>query len=81
MGKAADLVVLASNRPEFLGAASVDPHDLIAFGGSRAAVSHVIVAGDILVQDGELARFNLADIRRRAGRSLESLLQRAVLPA
>lgn len=81
VGKAADLVVLASNRPEFLGAASVDPHDLIAFGGSRAAVSHVIVAGDILVQDGELARFNLADIRRRAGRSLESLLQRAVLPA
>lgn len=81
VGKAADLVVLAGNRPEFLGAASVDPHDLIAFGGSRAAVSHVIVAGDILVQDGELARFNLADIRRRAGRSLESLLQRAVLPA
>jgi 5-methylthioadenosine/S-adenosylhomocysteine deaminase len=80
VGKAADLVVLARNRPELLGAASVDPHDLIAFGGSRAAVSHVIVAGDILVQDGELARFNLADIRRRAGRSLESLLQRAVLP-
>ena len=81
VGKAADLVVLARDRPELLGAERVDPHDLIAFGGSRAAVSHVIVAGDILVQDGELARFNLAEVRRRAGRCLESLLQRAVLPA
>ena len=81
IGKAADLVVLAKDRPELLGAASVDPHDLIAFGGSRACVEHVLVAGRVLVQNGELTRLNLAEVRRRAGRCLEALLKRADLPS
>lgn len=80
VGKAADLVVLATDRPELLGAERVDLHDLVAFGGSRAAVRHVLVGGEILVKDGELTRFNLTEIRRRAGRCLESLLKRTDLP-
>ena len=80
-GKAADLVVLANDRPELLAAESVDPLDLIAFAGSRAAVRHVVVGGAVLVRDGELTRFNLAEIRRRASRCLTSLLQRVDMPA
>ncbi len=79
VGKAADLLVLATDRAELLGASRVDPHDLLAFGGSRAAVRHVVVGGDILVRDGQLQRLDLVEIRRRAGRCLESLLGRTAL--
>ncbi len=78
-GKAADLVVLSADRPEFVAGAAVDPHDLIAYGGSRASVSHVLVAGELLVQDGELTRLNLAEIRTQACRHLDHLLRRADL--
>ena len=77
VGKAADLVVLSSDRPELVAAARVDPHDLIAYGGSRASVRHVLVAGEALVQDGALTRLNLDEIRAQASRHLELLLQRA----
>ena len=49
-GRAADLTILSGSRPEWLAGETVDPHDLIAFGGSRASVKHVIVDGEILVQ-------------------------------
>lgn len=78
-GKAADLVVLSADRPELVAGAAVDPHDLIAYGGSRASVSHVLVAGEVLVQDGELTRLNLAEIRTQATRHLDHLLRRADL--
>ncbi len=76
-GKAADLLVLDGERPEFFAASEVDPHDLIAFGGSRAAVRHLVVDGDFLVSDGELTRLDLSEIRRQASRCLRDVLQRA----
>ncbi len=78
-GKAADLVVLAPDRPELLAAPSVDPHDLVAFGASRASVRHVLVAGEPLVEDGRLTRLDLAKVRRRAAGSLAALLKRSGL--
>ena len=79
LGKAADLVVLSGDRPEFVADPSVDPHDLIAFSGSRASVEHVIVAGEMLVQDGAFTRLDLAEIRTQAARHLQGLLRRADL--
>jgi cytosine/adenosine deaminase-related metal-dependent hydrolase len=80
VGKAADLVVIGSDRPELLASPSVDPHDLLAFGGSRAAVRHVVVDGKLLVEDGRLLHLDLDEIRSQAARQLKSLLRRANLP-
>jgi cytosine/adenosine deaminase-related metal-dependent hydrolase len=78
-GKSADLVVLGTERPEFCADPAVDLHDLVAFGGSKAAVRHVLVDGEVLVQDGRLTRLDLREIRRQAMRCLEELLRRAAI--
>lgn len=77
VGKAADLLVLSTDRPEWLASSAVDLHDLVAFGASRASVRHVVVGGEILVENGRLTRLNLEEIRQEASRCLEELLQRA----
>ena len=76
VGKLADLVVLSADRPELLAASTVDLHDLVAFGASRASVRHVVVGGEILVENGRLIGLDLAEIRQEASRCLEELLQR-----
>lgn len=78
-GKAADLVVLSADRPELVAGATVDPHDLITYGGSRASVRHVLVAGDVLVREGALTCLDLDEIRAQASRHLDRLLRRADL--
>ena len=78
-GKAADVLVLDRSRLEFFAASEADPHDLIAFGGSRAAVRHLFVNGDHLVDEGGLTRLDISEIRRRATHCLDELLQRAHL--
>ena len=78
-GKAADVLVLDRSRPEFFAAPEADPHDLIAFGGSRAAVRHLFVNGDHLVDEGVLTRLDITEIRHRAARCLDEVLQRAHL--
>jgi cytosine/adenosine deaminase-related metal-dependent hydrolase len=80
VGKAADLLVLDGERPEMWAGDDADPHDLVTFGASRAAVRHVLVSGDLLVEDGRLTALDLVAIRRRADRALASLLSRARLP-
>ena len=79
VGKAADVLVLSQQRPEFFGAEAADPHDLIAFGASRAAVKHLIVDGNLLVEDGRLVGLDLARIQKRASQQIAGLLQRAAL--
>ena len=64
-GKRADLVVLAAGRPELWAAPQADPHDLVAFGASRAAVRHVLVDGRLEVEEGRLTRLDLEEIYRR----------------
>ena len=79
-GKAADLVVLAapsSGHPELWGAREVDPHDLVAFGASRAAVLHVVVDGDLLVEDGRLTKLDAEEIFRESERCLAALIRRS----
>ncbi len=78
-GKAADLLVLATERPELLAAESADPHDLVAFGASRASVRHVLVEGELLVEDGRLTRLDPEEIRRRCRALLPPLLERSGL--
>jgi 5-methylthioadenosine/S-adenosylhomocysteine deaminase len=76
--KLADLVVL-SEGPETWAAPQVDPHDRIAFGASRAAVRHVLVAGRLLVEDGRLTHLDLEEIHRESTRCLADLIRRSGL--
>ena len=78
-GKRADLVVLAPDRPELWGAPQADPHDLVAFGASRATVRHVIVDGHPLVEDGRLTQLDLGEILRESSRCLTDLIRRSGL--
>jgi 5-methylthioadenosine/S-adenosylhomocysteine deaminase len=78
-GKAADLVVLATDRPELWASEAADLHDLVAFGGSPAQVRHVFVAGEHLVADGKLTHLDLDTIREQADRTCRALLARSGL--
>jgi len=78
-GKRADVTVLAPDRPELWGAPEADPHDLVAFGASRAAVRHVVVDGRLLVEDGRLTQLDLDEILRESRRCLGELLRRSGL--
>jgi 5-methylthioadenosine/S-adenosylhomocysteine deaminase len=86
VGKAADLLVLSLERPELWlpGAATspafgLDLHDTLAYGASRAAVRHVLVAGQPLVRDGQLTRLDLDIIHRHAGDALRAVVRRSGL--
>ena len=76
-GKLADVVVLSTGRPELWAAPQADPHDVIAFGASRAAVRHVFVEGRPVVEDGRLTRLDLAEIYRQSERCLAELIRRS----
>ncbi|HYG62054.1 MAG TPA: amidohydrolase family protein [Thermoanaerobaculia bacterium] len=76
-GKFADLVILAPDRPELWAAPQADPHDLVAFGASRAAVRHVFVEGRMLVRYGQLTRLDLPQIVRESNRCLAELIKRS----
>ena len=76
-GKHADLVVLASGRPELWAAPQADPHDLVAFGASRATVRHVLVGGRLEVEEGRLTRLDLEEIYRQSERALAALIRRS----
>lgn len=78
-GKSADVVVLDASRPELFVGPGVDPHDAVVFGASAVAVKHVVVAGEVLVENGRLTRLDLEEIRRQAGRCLRGLLGRVRL--
>ncbi|HEX3130259.1 MAG TPA: amidohydrolase family protein [Thermoanaerobaculia bacterium] len=78
-GKAADLLVLSLARPEMWAAPQVDPHDLVAFNASRAAVRHVLVAGRPLVEDGRLVHLDLEEVLRQSDRHLAALVRRSGL--
>ncbi len=79
LGKEADLVVLATDRPELWAAPQADLHDLVAFSASRAHVRHVFVGGEQLVEEGRLTHLDLSEIRREADRACAALLERAGL--
>jgi 5-methylthioadenosine/S-adenosylhomocysteine deaminase len=78
-GKLADLAVLSAGQPETWTAPQADPHDRIAFGASRAAVRHVLVAGRPLVEDGRLLHLDLEEIYRESTRCLADLIRRSGL--
>ena len=76
-GKHADLAILASDRPELWAAPQADPHDLVAFGASRAVVRHVLVGGRLEVEEGRLTRLDLEEIYRESARCLGELIKRS----
>ncbi len=79
LGKAADVIVLGTDRPELWAAPQADLHDLVAFSASRAHVRHVFIGGEQLVEDGRLTHLDLAEIRRQADRTCAAMIERAGL--
>ncbi len=79
VGKRGDLVVLRTDLPELAVATAVEPHDRVAFGASPAAVRHVTVDGELLVEEGQLTRWDLQEVLAAARRAVEKLLARAAL--
>lgn len=79
IGKRADLVVLRTDQAELAGAAAMDPHDRVAFGASPAAVRHVTVDGELLVEDGHLQRWDLQQVLESARSAAATLLARAAV--
>ncbi len=79
VGKAADLVVLEASGPELVAHETVDPHDLVTFSATRAAVRDVYVGGEARVLGGALVGQDLAEIRRRAAASLGLVVERSGL--
>ncbi len=79
VGKRADVVVLATDRPELWAAPQADLHDLVAFSATRAHVRHVFIDGEQLVEDGQLTHLDYGEIRREADRACGALLRRANL--
>jgi len=71
VGKRADLVVVDLGRPELSADPGVDPHDLLVYSGSAAAVRDVMIDGRWVVRDKELTAIDLSQVTRRveAGRS------------
>ncbi len=80
-GKAADLLVLSLEDPALFAAPApnIDLHDLVAWSAGRIAVRHVLVGGEVLVEDGRLTHLDVEEIRRRAGEELGKLLRRSGL--
>ncbi len=78
-GKRADLVALATDRPELWSAAPTDPHDLIAFSAGAANVRHVFVDGERLVADGQLVHLDLEEIVRESDQACRALIERSGL--
>ena len=79
VGYRADLVVLEPGRPELWGAEAADPHDLVAFSGSRGMVRDVVVGGEQLVADGRLVHLDLEEILAGATRVSHALVARSGL--
>jgi 5-methylthioadenosine/S-adenosylhomocysteine deaminase len=63
-GKAADIVAVDFSRPEL--APCYDPVSHLVYVASRQDVSHVWVAGELLVEDGVLTRSEFRDLSNRA---------------
>ena len=76
-GRAADVLVLDARRPELWAGGGADLHDVVAFGGARSAVRHVLVGGELLVEDGRLTRLDLEEVHRQADRALRATLAAA----
>lgn len=51
----------------------------LVYGTERAAVRHVMVAGEVLVEDGQLTRMDKAEVGARARRELAGCLERSGL--
>ncbi|MGE0641087.1 MAG: amidohydrolase family protein [Thermoanaerobaculia bacterium] len=79
IGKRADVVVLELADPSLVASEAADPHDLVAFGASPAAVRHVAIDGELLVEDRRLTRLDLRRIRSDAQLQARVLLDRARL--
>jgi len=76
-GKAADVALFSLDELAYAGAA--DPIAALLFCGGSHRARHVIVNGEIVVEDGRLAHADEEEIRRAAVREAKNLWQRAGL--
>jgi 5-methylthioadenosine/S-adenosylhomocysteine deaminase len=76
-GKRGDLVVVHRDRPHLLPV--VDPYSAIVYSARGTDVRHVVVDGEVLVDNFALTRADLSELSARAAREATRLAARAGL--
>jgi 5-methylthioadenosine/S-adenosylhomocysteine deaminase len=76
-GKRGDLVVVHRDRPHLLPV--VDPYSAIVYSARGTDVRHVVVNGEVLVDNFALTRADLSELSARAARETARLAARAGL--
>lgn len=64
VGKEADLVAIALRSPHFVPLH--DPYTAVVYAAGRSDVRHVLVAGEVVVDDRRLTRIDVEDVMREA---------------
>jgi cytosine/adenosine deaminase-related metal-dependent hydrolase len=77
VGLEADLVVIDLERPELVAADCVDPHDLVAFSATRAAIRDVFVRGRQLVDRGQLVGVDTVELLHQGRQAINAVARRA----
>ncbi|MDU2157679.1 8-oxoguanine deaminase [Clostridium sp.] len=72
VGKAADLIMINSNRIEFIGA-EYDPKSILGTVGCKAHVDYTIIAGKVVVKDGKLTTIDEEKTVFEARKAVENL--------
>lgn len=72
VGKAADLFMINSNRIEFIGA-EYDPKSILGTVGCKAPVDYTVIAGKIVVKNGEVITIDEEKTVFEARKSVEKL--------
>ena len=75
-GYAADLAVFRLDRVDFAGAMA-DPAAAVLFCGSAPRAEYTIVAGEVLVEKGQLTRLDEGEVFRAANAEAKKLLEKA----
>ena len=76
VGKAADLFMINSNRIEFIGAED-DPKSILGTVGFKAPVDYTIIAGKIVVSNGEITSIDEEKIVYEARKAVKNLISKA----
>lgn len=79
-GKRADIVVLRLDRPHALLGDGATLADRIVYSGRASDVEHVIVAGQLLVEDARLVHGDWSSLAAETTQARAAVMQRAVLP-
>ena len=76
-GREADVIAVDLRTPH--AAPAPDPLTALVYSGRAADVRHVLVAGEVLVEDGQAVRLDAATVVREAGEQARRAVERAAV--